>query len=87
LNITSGLKEVGFFLEILGNPKISELKNSIWEIIGKSLGDLDEADRFFLLILVKFFFHTKCGKTSSEEFFYRRKSDWCRSFCQLIVSA
>jgi hypothetical protein len=40
LYLTSGLNEVGFFLEILGNPKISELKNSIWEIIGKSLGDL-----------------------------------------------
>ena len=58
LYITSGLKEVGFFLEILGNPKISELKNSIWEIIGKSLGDLGSADRFFRLILVKFFDHT-----------------------------
>jgi len=46
LNITSRLNEVGFFLEILGNPKISELKNSIWETLGKSLGDLAIATQF-----------------------------------------
>jgi len=46
LNITSRLNEVGFFLEILGNPKISELKNSIWETLGKSLGDLAIATEF-----------------------------------------
>jgi hypothetical protein len=40
LYLTSGLNEVGFFLEILGNPKISELKNSIWETLGKTLGVL-----------------------------------------------
>ena len=40
LHITSALNEVTFFLEILGNPKISELKNGIWVKIGKSLGDL-----------------------------------------------
>jgi RNase P/RNase MRP subunit POP5 len=74
LNITSGLNEVGFFLEILGNPKISELKNSIWETFGKSLGDLGEADRIFRLILVKFFSHTEYVKTASAEFFYRRES-------------
>ena len=26
----------------------------------------------------------KCGKPASAEFFYRRKLDWCRSFCQHI---
>jgi len=58
LKLTSRLKEVGFFLEILGNPKISELKNSIWETLGKSLGDLGEADPIFLLIFVKYFYPT-----------------------------
>jgi RNase P/RNase MRP subunit POP5 len=58
LYLTSVLNEVGFFLEILGNPKISELKNSIWVKLGKSLGDLGEADPIFRLKLVMFFFHT-----------------------------
>jgi len=40
LRLTSQFNEVGFFLEILGNLKISELKNSIWVKLGKSLGDL-----------------------------------------------
>jgi hypothetical protein len=38
--LTSEFNEVGFFLEISGNPEISELKNSIWVKLGKSLGDL-----------------------------------------------
>jgi len=40
LKLTSQFNEVGFFLEISGNPEISELKNSIWVKLGKSLGDL-----------------------------------------------
>jgi hypothetical protein len=40
LRLTSQFNEVGFFLEISGNPEISELKNSIWAKLGKSLGDL-----------------------------------------------
>ena len=47
LDLTLRFNEVGFFLEILGNPKISELKNSIWVKLGKSLGDLGEADPIF----------------------------------------
>jgi len=33
----------------------TELKTEIWETFGKSLGDLGEADRIFLLIRVKYF--------------------------------
>jgi len=55
LNLTSQFNEVGFFLEILGNPKISELKNSIWAKLGKSLGDLAEATQFSVKLLLNTF--------------------------------
>ncbi len=73
LRLTSVLNEVGFFLEILGSPEISELKNSIWETLGKTLGVLGEADRIFRLKLVKLFDPTTWGQTASAEFLSRQK--------------